>query len=198
MLYGCTAADRLRLYFPPHLRIRSHHICSEQCSWRGCVCHSRSTEDRCEGVTLRWMPLANTAVFCAVAASRNARPHRAHCGAHLPRSRSNCLDDCILDGHERGSARTRSSGRCKFVVMAIETGGWSEEAVNVLRQLAHAKARESITFFLCASQSPSCGSAFGHECWQSLVPLHSLPAAHLTWCHTGGEAPVFADLLDTT
>ena len=28
-------------------------------------------------------------------------PHRAHRGAHLPRSRSNCPDECILEGLER-------------------------------------------------------------------------------------------------
>ena len=48
---------------------------------------------------------------------------------------------------ERTYPEIATSGRCKFVVMAIETGGrWSEEAVHVLRQLAHAKARESPSF----------------------------------------------------
>ena len=35
------------------------------------------------------------------------------------------------------------SGRCKFVVLAIETGGrWIEEAANVFHQLAAARARD--------------------------------------------------------
>ena len=35
------------------------------------------------------------------------------------------------------------SGRCRLVVMAIETGGrWSSEAVDFVRQLAFPKARE--------------------------------------------------------
>ena len=59
---------------PPHLSTRSHHICSEHCSWRGCVCHSRSQRIDVKGVTLLWMPWANTALLaCAVAASRNAQ-----------------------------------------------------------------------------------------------------------------------------
>ena len=36
-----------------------------------------------------------------------------------------------------------ASNRCRLVVVALETGGrWSEEAVDVFRQLAFAKARE--------------------------------------------------------
>ena len=39
------------------------------------------------------------------------------------------------------------SGRCKLVVLAIETGGrWSAEAVQLLRQLFHAMARELPSF----------------------------------------------------
>ena len=36
-------------------------------------------------------------------------------------------------------------GRCRLVVVAIETGGrWSDEAVHLFRMLAFAKARESL------------------------------------------------------
>ena len=37
------------------------------------------------------------------------------------------------------------SGQCRLVVVAIETGGrWSDEAVDIFRQRAFAKARESL------------------------------------------------------
>ena len=40
-----------------------------------------------------------------------------------------------------------ASGRCKLVVLAIETGRrWSEEAVHMVRQLSNAKAREVPSF----------------------------------------------------
>ena len=63
-------------------------------------------------------------------------------------------------------------GRCKLVVLAIETGGcWREEAVQVLRQLTHASAREVPSFMR--------------------VPCNIV----CTFAgDTGGEAPLLADL----
>ena len=121
-----------------------------------------------------------------------AHPGAADCdGAVLAQARHD---------KERTYPEIATSGRCKLVVMAIETGGrWSEEAVK----LAHAKARESPSFMRLPVAlmwerrwtrmlAVSCANAFA----ASLVE----PAAHLTWCHTGGEAPLLADLfeLDTT
>ena len=55
------------------------------------------------------------------------------------------VDGSSLDpGKTRqGNVPIATSGRCKLVVLAIETGGkWSEEAVQIVRMLAFAKARE--------------------------------------------------------
>ena len=86
------------------------------------------------------------------------------------------------------------SGRCRLVVVAIETGGrWSDEAVHLFRMLAFAKARES-PFALkwpvvlewerrwTRMLATTCDVAFA----ASLVDPSDQCA---TWCHTGGEAP---------
>ena len=66
-------------------------------------------------------------------------------------------DGIVLEQARREKENTypelAESGRCKLVVLAIETGGrWSAEAVQVLRQLSH----ERLTKFRhsCASQWP--------------------------------------------
>ena len=47
-----------------------------------------------------------------------------------------------------------SSGRCKLVVLAIETGGrWSEEAVQTMKMLAHSKARDAPSYMQFPSGS---------------------------------------------
>ena len=82
-----------------------------------------------------------------------------------------------------------TSGRCKLIVMAMETGGrWSEESVAVLRELTHAKAQEAPSFkrFSVGLMwerrwtrilAVTCATAFA----ASLVE----PARHISWCHTG-------------
>ena len=48
---------------------------------------------------------------------------------------------------EAGYPELATSGRCKLIVMAMETGGrWSEESVAVLRELSHVKAQEAPFF----------------------------------------------------
>ena len=81
-------------------------------------------------------------------------------------------------------------GRCKLVVMAIETGGrWSDEAAEMIRLLSHAKAREASSYTRCQVAlmwerqwtrmlSVTCATAFA----ASLVE----PAMHVPWCRTGG------------
>ena len=44
---------------------------------------------------------------------------------------------------ERCYPELARSGRCRLVVVGIETGGrWSDEAAELVRQLAHARARD--------------------------------------------------------
>ena len=92
------------------------------------------------------------------------------------------------------------TGRCRLVVMAIETGGrWSSEVTDFVRQLAFAKAREvpSHVRFPVAlvwerrwtrMLSTACSLAFA----SSLVEPCDKCA---TWCWTGGEPPSLAELL---
>ena len=94
-----------------------------------------------------------------------------------------------------------TSGRCKLIVMAIETGGrWSEESVDVLKELSHAKAQEAPSFMRfqvgllwerrwTRMLGVTCATAFA----ASLVE----PARHLSWCHTGGKTPLLADLFES-
>ena len=74
-----------------------------------------------------------------VTAQGEAQPHAAD------------RDGIVLEQARRENENTYpelvGSGRCKLVVLAIETGGrWSAEAVQALRQLSCAKAREAPSF----------------------------------------------------
>ena len=75
----------------------------------------------------------------ALGRSGEAQPNAAEVdGAVLSQAR---LDK------ERKYPELLESGRCRLVVVAIETGGrWSDEAVDFIWQLATAKARESPSF----------------------------------------------------
>ena len=56
---------------------------------------------------------------------------------------------------ERIYPELTTSGRCRLVVVAIETGGrWSTEAVNFVRQLSFAKAREVPSFMQFSTALP--------------------------------------------
>ena len=92
-----------------------------------------------------------------------------------------------------------ASRRCKLVVLAIETGGrWCEEAVQMVSQLSHAKAREVLSFMRFSV------SLMLERMWSRMLAFTCAtfaaslvePASHVTWCHTGGQAPVFADLFE--
>ena len=102
---------------------------------------------------------------------------------------------------ERIYPERTTSGRCRLVVVAIETGGrWSSEAVDFVRQLAFAKAREVPSFMLFSTALP-----WERRWTRMLSTVYSLSfAASLVapsdtcevWCWTGGEPPPLADLLE--
>ena len=76
-----------------------------------------------------------------------------------------------------------TSGRCKLMVMAVETGGrWSEESVSKCPRSCHARKRRKHRRS-CDSQLVSCGSAGGHECSPSFAPQISQPrwSQHVTF-----------------
>ena len=67
-----------------------------------------------------------------------AHAHAADDGAMLTKARAD---------KEARYPELATSGRCKLIVMAMETGGrWSEESVAVLRELSHVKAQEAPFF----------------------------------------------------
>ena len=102
---------------------------------------------------------------------------------------------------ERTYPELTTSGRCRLVVVAIETGGrWSSEAVEFVRQLAFARAREVPSFMQFATAlawerrwtrmlSTACSLSFA----ASLVEPSDKCE---TWCRTGGEPPSLAELLE--
>ena len=93
-------------------------------------------------------------------------------------------------------ARREKEMQCKLVV-TIETGGWSEGAAQVLRQLSHAKAREVPSFIrpgLDVGNEGGCDCSQWHATSFAASPVD--PASHVTWCHTGGEGSVLADLFE--
>lgn len=93
-----------------------------------------------------------------------------------------------------------SSGRCKLVVLAIETGGrWSEEAVHTMQQLAHAKAREAPSFMqfpVALMWERRWTRMLAVCCAVSFAASLVEPARNTTWCRTDGERPLLADLFD--
>ena len=75
----------------------------------------------------------------ALSCDGQAHPHAAdHDGSVLSQARRD---------KETTYPELASSGRCKLVVLAIETGGrWSEEAVQTMKMLAHSKARDAQSY----------------------------------------------------
>ena len=74
-----------------------------------------------------------------------------------------------------------TSGRCKLIVMAIETGGrWSEESVDVLRELSHAKAQEAPSFMRFQGRwtrmlGVTCATAFAASLVEPAAPPLLVP-----------------------
>ena len=129
----------------------------------------------------------------------------ACCRAGEPHPNTADVDGAALAAARADKERTypelTTSGRCRVVVVAIETGGrWSSEAVEFVRQLAFARAREVPSFMQFTT-------ALAWEwCWTRMLSIAcSLSfAASLvepsdkceTWCRTGGEPPSLAELLE--
>ena len=101
---------------------------------------------------------------------------------------------------ERCYPELARSGRCRLVVVGIETGGrWSDEAAELVRQLAHARARDVPCHLSRPAEvawerrwtrmlSTVCAVSFA----ASLVePVDQCDLA----CRTGGEPPTLSDLL---
>ena len=114
------------------------------------------------------------------------------------------VDGAVLVAARRDKEATypeiAASGRCKLVVVGIETGGrWNEEGVVLMRLLAKARAREAPKHLRRSTSlawerrwtrmlSTVCAVAFA----VSLVdPVKNCESAR----HTGGEPPLLADLL---
>ena len=93
-----------------------------------------------------------------------------------------------------------SSGRCKLVVLAIETGRrWSEEAVHTMQQLAHARAREAPSFMqfpVALMWERRWTRMLAVCCAVSFAASLVEPARNTTWCRTDGERPLLADFFD--
>ena len=122
-----------------------------------------------------------------------------------PHSNTADVDGAALmvarEDKERIYPELTMSGRCRLVVVAIETGGrWSTEAVDFVRQLSFAKAWEAPSFMQFSTAlawerrwtrmlSTVCSLSFA----ASLVEPSDTCAS---WCWTGGEPPPLADLLE--
>ena len=88
----------------------------------------------------------------------------------------------------------------ELVASAIETRGrWSEEAVNILHQLAVAHTRE-VTAYMTHQVALVWERRWTHmlasTCAVAFATSLVAPSRQCdTWCHTGGEAPGLCDLL---
>ena len=129
----------------------------------------------------------------ALSCEGEAHPHAADTDGVL-------LKECA--GRQRDvTHELATSGRCKLVVMATETGGRkSDEAAQTIRLLSRAKAREAPSYVRCPVVlmwerwwtrvlSVTCATAFA----ASLIE----PAEHDPWRRTGGETPLLADLFES-
>ena len=93
------------------------------------------------------------------------------------------------------------SNRCRLVVVALETGGrWSEEAVDVFRQLAFPKAQEvppAMKWSVVLAWERRWTCMFVTTCTVAFEASLVAPSEQCeTWCRKGGEAPTLVGLLD--
>ena len=76
----------------------------------------------------------------------------------------------------------------------IETGGrWSEEAVQIVRMLAFAKAREvpsNMQFLVALMWERRWTRMLATTCAVSFAASLSAPACGVSWCQTGGGPPL--------
>ena len=150
-----------------------------------------NTDTRCYSIGEAQLAVDVT-LRCALTRTDEPHPHAADVDvAVLVRAR-----------HDKETTHPEliNSGRCRLVVVAIETGGrWSDEAVEFIRLLACAKAQEVPSYMWWPTTlawqrrwtrmlSTACSLSFA----ASLVePSDSC----VTWCRTGGDPPSLAELL---
>ena len=93
-----------------------------------------------------------------------------------------------------------SSGQCKLVVLAMETGGrWSEEAVQTLQMLAHSKARDAppyMQFSVAFMWERRWTRMLAIACAVSFASSLVEPPRNASWCRTDGETPLLAELFE--
>ena len=91
-------------------------------------------------------------------------------------------------------------GRCKLVVLAMETGGrWSKEAVQTLQMLAHSKARDVppyMQFSVALMWERRWTRMLAIACAVSFASSLVEPARNASWCRTDGETPLLAALFE--
>ena len=103
--------------------------------------------------------LPGTALRSGLTGEDNGHPGAADCdGAVLAQAH---------DDKERTHPEIATSERCKLVVMAIDRRTMQRGSGPRAPSVGACQGQKK-HFFSCASQSPSRGSAVGHECWQSL------------------------------
>ena len=128
----------------------------------------------------------------AVSCAGEAHPHAAdHDGAVLLQARQDT---------EATYPELASSGRCKLVVLAMETGGrWSEEAVQTLQTLAHSKARDAppyMQFSVALMWERRWTRMLAIACAVSFASSLVEPPRNASWCRTDWETPLLADLFE--
>ena len=102
-----------------------------------------------------------------------------------PHSNAADVDGAVLARARADKEATYLTGRCRLVVMAIETGGrWSSEAMDFVRQLAFAEAREVLSHM----RFPI--ALVWERRWTRMLSTACSPSDKCaTWCWTGGEPP---------
>ena len=117
-----------------------------------------------------------------------------------PHPNANDVDGAVL-ARARADKKTYPellTGRCRLVVMAIETGGrWSSGAMDFVRQLA----RQSPRFLSHAvSDCGRVGTALDKDVVDGVFTRFASSLVEpsdkcATWCWTGGKPPSLAELL---
>ena len=106
---------------------------------------------------------------------------------------------CKLGSTRRTSTLNSSTGGARLVVVALETGGrWSNEAVDIIWQLAQAKARESALLH-DTPNGIGVGAPLDEDAEQCAVVSFTgslvEPSQHADVCTTEGEMPSLSEVL---
>ena len=90
------------------------------------------------------------------------------------------------------------SGRCRLVVLAIETGGRWSEVVQVLWQFSQAKAKEVppfMRFQVSLLWERRWTRMLAVTCAKAFAASMIEPARHVMWCTTGEEGAAVGRLV---